>query len=248
FFHASLTNLYRFRGRAGGFASASGAMLSSGSGAFGVSSAISQPPGFTDSPEGTTPDQGRRKRRTNGARLLSPFFHAAARSPGDTHVPEGLPPRRTGIPECSVGTNWIFGGRHHSVDHVRGFCAWSIHMVRHSHVRRGPDWNRQSVSVAICCVGGVCRLRGDGERVRGVMAACVGDVEPRGSDLRRLQSSRRDYHSRRGISGPCGVSPPADRMRQVATLRAGRPRDDGSCLAVVSNGAGFCLHARLAHL
>src|SRR5437879_13789334 len=45
-------------------------MLSSGSGAFGVSSAISQPPGFTDSPEGTSPDQGRRKRRAKGRGLL----------------------------------------------------------------------------------------------------------------------------------------------------------------------------------
>src|SRR2546428_2823931 len=51
-----------------------GAMLSSGSGAFGVSSAMSQPPGFTDSPAGTSPDQGRRKRRAYGARLLSPFL------------------------------------------------------------------------------------------------------------------------------------------------------------------------------
>src|SRR2546426_520841 len=45
-------------------------MLSSGSGAFGVSSAISQPPGFTDSPEGTSPDQGRRKRRAKARAVL----------------------------------------------------------------------------------------------------------------------------------------------------------------------------------
>src|SRR5437667_4310184 len=70
FFHACLTNAYKVRGRAGGFASASGAMLSSGSGAFGVSSAISQPPGFTDSPEGTTPDPGRRKRRAKARAVL----------------------------------------------------------------------------------------------------------------------------------------------------------------------------------
>jgi len=34
-------------------------MLISGSGALGGSSAIALPPGFSDSPEGTSPDQGR---------------------------------------------------------------------------------------------------------------------------------------------------------------------------------------------
>src|SRR5437667_12276616 len=51
-------------------------MLSSGSGAFGVSSAMAQPPGFTDSPEGTSPDQGRRKRgdqRPNTIKALASF-------------------------------------------------------------------------------------------------------------------------------------------------------------------------------
>src|SRR5947209_8165764 len=38
--------------------------------AFRVSSAISQPPGFTDSPEGTTPDQGCRKRRAKARAVL----------------------------------------------------------------------------------------------------------------------------------------------------------------------------------
>jgi len=45
-------------------------MLSSGSGALGVSSAMAQPPGFTDSPEGTSPDQGRRKRRAKARAVL----------------------------------------------------------------------------------------------------------------------------------------------------------------------------------
>src|SRR5437899_12169819 len=69
-----------FRGRAGGFASASGAMLSSGSGAFGVSSAISQPPGFTDSPEVTTPDQGCRKRRAKARAVLKSWLATRLRA------------------------------------------------------------------------------------------------------------------------------------------------------------------------
>src|SRR5207245_6793025 len=55
-------------------------MLSSGSGAFGVSSAISQPPGFADSPEGTSPDQGRRKRRAKARAVLKSLLAPRSRA------------------------------------------------------------------------------------------------------------------------------------------------------------------------
>src|SRR5712691_12138139 len=59
-------------------------MLSSGAGAFGVSSAMNQPPGFSDSPEGTSPDQGR-NRRAKVRGLLKPLRTRALRS-GPTSI------------------------------------------------------------------------------------------------------------------------------------------------------------------
>src|SRR5712691_3559848 len=59
-------------------------MFSSGAGAFGVSSAMNQPPGFADSPEGTSPDQGR-NRRAKVWGLLKPL-RAEARGRDATAV------------------------------------------------------------------------------------------------------------------------------------------------------------------
>src|SRR2546426_37205 len=57
-------------------------MLSSGSGAFGGSSAISQPPGLMDSPEGTTPDHG----ADESPRRHDLLAGSAMRSIGDRHA------------------------------------------------------------------------------------------------------------------------------------------------------------------
>src|SRR3989442_12732015 len=64
------------------------------------------PPGFTDSPAGTTPDQGRRKRRANGARLLSPFLQPRSPLRG-THVSEAFASTEKAESRMFAETNWI---------------------------------------------------------------------------------------------------------------------------------------------